>query len=96
MTPPPKKGGGTVNAARQKLLSAKIIPFPTKINGSQWPTGETEIARLWEEFRRTRSEKDLIVFARHVTGMVARAMAPDEPSLLVLVEAALRKIGGSL
>ena len=66
----------------------------SKINGSQWRTGETEKATLWQEFRRTRNEKHFIAFVRHVVGIQARAMATDEPSLLALVEATLRKIGG--
>src|SRR5204863_5930865 len=93
---PGNEASGTANAAREKLLSStKIIAFATKINGREWRVWAIQEERLWEEFRRTRSEKDFIVFVRHVAGMQARAMAADEPYLLALAEAALRKIGAN-
>jgi hypothetical protein len=97
MSPPPNETGGSANATRQKLLSeTSIAAPPNKINGSQWRTWEIRAERLWEEFRRTRNENDFVAFVRQTAGMHARAMTADEPSLLALAEAALRKIGGSL
>jgi len=97
MSPPGNDAGCSANATRQKLLSeTSVVAHPNKINGSAWRAWEIRAERLREEFRRTRNEKHLLAFVRQVAGMYAWAMAADEPCLLVLVEAALRKIGGPL
>ena len=67
---PPKKAGGSVNAAHIKATSTAILlPSVATIN-HVW---EREAARLFKEYARTGNPKHLRAFRVHFTAMRAHA-----------------------
>ena len=68
MTGPPKKRGGSVNAAPSKLTSTRILSPRAATIKAVW---QREAVRLFNEYWRTGNQTHLWAFVRHVIAMRA-------------------------
>jgi hypothetical protein len=70
MIGPPKKRGGSVNAALNKLTSTRILSPRAATIKAIW---QREAVRLFREYWRSGNPKHLVAFVVHITAMRSHA-----------------------